>query len=84
MHDARAKASPRGLRVTRSDIRCVCDARTPHAKGGTTMHEIDDRLARIERVIEQYRKGLLTSYELSAELLLLSVELGEKIGEEVS
>jgi len=48
------------------------------------MHEIDDRLARIERVIEQYRKGLLTSYELSAELLLLSVELGEKIGEEVS
>lgn len=48
------------------------------------MSEIDLILERIEKVMNQWRRGILTSYELAAELLLLSVELGEHVGEEVS
>jgi hypothetical protein len=48
------------------------------------MNEIDLKLARIEKVMDQWRRGILTSYELAADLLLLSVELGEYVGEEVS
>ena len=75
------------MRMRGWDIRCVCDARTPaHArrKGELLMSEIDTVLERMEKVIKQWRVGILTAYELANELAVLTTQLHEAIGEEVS
>lgn len=48
------------------------------------MSEIDTVLERMEKVIKQWRVGILTAYELANELAVLTTQLHEAIGEEVS